>query len=127
MEQGQRANEAEKVINILEILQCFELRAQGQGQWIRNQLSLWVVLEGKISYKLPADTSFSLLSPRNLFHFSFTSTYHRLCQQLVITTSLTVKYKMLFCLDKVHRKVGFTLYILSITTEEVQNTPSDLP
>ena len=64
MEQGQGANEAKTVIHFLEILQCFELRAQGQGQWIRNQLSLCIVFEGNISYKLPADTSLGLLSPR---------------------------------------------------------------
>jgi len=63
MEQGQGANEAKTVIH-LEILRCVELKAQGQGQWIGNQLPFSIVLEGDTSYKLPADTSLSLLSPR---------------------------------------------------------------
>lgn len=50
MEHRQGANEAKTVINFLEILWCSELRALGQGQWIRNQLSLCIVLEGNISW-----------------------------------------------------------------------------
>lgn len=50
MEQGQGANEAKTIIHFLEILRCSELRAQGQGQWIRNQRSVCIVLERNISW-----------------------------------------------------------------------------